>query len=140
MDRLFVGALTPAMASAEIKSPPPELTENIKDKQGIAEWEALLRRPRSEHTAVSTTPRFRQTLWRHVFRDALRKCCADNGCARISYCAAHRSDNSSAHWRATWPGMVCAAEVTDPDPVSGPRLRPTIARVTLSSQTLVFRS
>eukprot|EP00972_Heterocapsa_arctica_P039758 5859146-Heterocapsa_arctica.AAC.1 len=45
MDRMFFGAPTPAMASGEAESPPPELIENMKDKHRIMELEALLRRP-----------------------------------------------------------------------------------------------
>eukprot|EP00972_Heterocapsa_arctica_P109496 16122063-Heterocapsa_arctica.AAC.1 len=56
MDRLFIGKPTPAAASGEAVLPPPELIENMKDKQRIMGLEALLRQPRAKRTAVSTTP------------------------------------------------------------------------------------
>eukprot|EP00972_Heterocapsa_arctica_P054511 8032223-Heterocapsa_arctica.AAC.1 len=56
MDRLFFGNPTPAKASGKAEPSPPELIENMKDKQRIMELEALLRRPCAECIAVSTTP------------------------------------------------------------------------------------
>eukprot|EP00972_Heterocapsa_arctica_P040424 5953928-Heterocapsa_arctica.AAC.1 len=53
---LHIGAPMPAAASGEAPAPPPELIENLNDKKRIMELEALLRQPRAERTAVSTTP------------------------------------------------------------------------------------
>eukprot|EP00972_Heterocapsa_arctica_P039197 5774726-Heterocapsa_arctica.AAC.1 len=56
MDRLCITRPTPAATCGEADPPPPELIENLKDKQRIMELEAWLCRPRAERTAVSTTP------------------------------------------------------------------------------------
>eukprot|EP00972_Heterocapsa_arctica_P102203 15059561-Heterocapsa_arctica.AAC.1 len=107
----------------------------MKDKQRIAELEALLRRPRAKRTAVSLTPVPTCEADSRGTSFATPRGSATSATAALREVAAPLglAENMPAY-------LGHAAEATGPHPVHEPEPRLTIVGATLSPRTFVFRT